>query len=42
MSRASSDTSRRVMRSNMRRDTAPELAVRRILHAKGMRYRVDF
>jgi DNA mismatch endonuclease (patch repair protein) len=29
------------MRSNRRRDTAPELAVRRILHAKGMRYRVD-
>jgi DNA mismatch endonuclease (patch repair protein) len=30
------------MRSNRRRDTAPELAVRRILHAKGLRYRVDF
>jgi DNA mismatch endonuclease (patch repair protein) len=29
------------MRSNRRRDTAPELAVRRILHANGMRYRVD-
>ena len=29
------------MRSNGRRDTAPELAVRRILHARGLRYRVD-
>ncbi|WP_165771397.1 DNA mismatch endonuclease Vsr [Clavibacter tessellarius] len=38
---ASSDASRRVMRSNRRRDTAPELAVRRILHAEGMRYRID-
>jgi DNA mismatch endonuclease (patch repair protein) len=41
MSWASSDASSRVMRSNRRRDTAPELAVRRILHANGMRYRVD-
>lgn len=29
------------MRSNRRRDTSPELAVRRLLHAKGRRYRVD-
>jgi DNA mismatch endonuclease (patch repair protein) len=29
------------MRSNRRRDTAPELAVRRLLHARGLRYRVD-
>jgi DNA mismatch endonuclease (patch repair protein) len=30
------------MVSNRRRDTKPELAVRRILHAYGLRYRVDF
>lgn len=30
------------MRSNRRRDTAPELAVRRLVHAAGLRYRVDF
>lgn len=30
------------MRANRRRDTAPEVAVRRRLHAKGMRFRVDF
>jgi len=30
------------MIANRGRDTGPELAVRRILHAKGMRYRVDF
>ncbi|KXP13893.1 very short patch repair endonuclease [Tsukamurella pseudospumae] len=30
------------MRSNRRKDTLPELAVRRLLHAAGMRYRVDF
>lgn len=29
------------MRSNRRRDTKPELAVRRQLHARGLRYRVD-
>jgi DNA mismatch endonuclease (patch repair protein) len=29
------------MRSNRRRDTRPELLVRRILHARGLRYRVD-
>lgn len=29
------------MRSNRRRDTSPELAVRRILYAHGLRYRVD-
>ncbi|NLT26020.1 MAG: very short patch repair endonuclease [Microbacteriaceae bacterium] len=32
----------RSMRSNRRRDTSPELALRRILHARGLRYRVDF
>lgn len=29
------------MRSNRRRDTQPELSVRKILHARGLRYRVD-
>lgn len=29
------------MRANRRRDTGPELAVRRILHAQGLRYRID-
>jgi DNA mismatch endonuclease (patch repair protein) len=32
----------RNMRANKRRDTAPEQAVRRLLHASGARYRVDF
>lgn len=30
------------MRGNRRRDTRPELAVRRLVHAAGLRYRVDF
>jgi DNA mismatch endonuclease (patch repair protein) len=30
------------MLGNKRRDTKPELAVRRLLHAQGLRYRVDF
>lgn len=42
MSWASTDGSRRSMRANRRRDTRPELAVRRLLHADGLRYRVDF
>lgn len=29
------------MRSNRRRDTGPELAVRKLLHGRGLRYRVD-
>ncbi len=29
------------MRANRSRDTVPELAVRRLLHARGFRYRVD-
>jgi DNA mismatch endonuclease (patch repair protein) len=29
------------MQANRSRDTAPELAVRRLLHAAGLRYRVD-
>lgn len=31
----------RTMRSNRHRDTGPELAVRSLLHARGLRYRVD-
>ena len=38
---ASSPASRRVMQGNKARDTSPELAVRRRLHAAGLRYRVD-
>ncbi len=30
------------MQGNRRRDTSPELAVRRLVHASGMRYRVDY
>ena len=33
---------RRSMISNRRRDTGPEIAVRRILHARGLRFRVDY
>lgn len=39
---ASSDATRRSMLGNRRRDTSPELAVRRLLHAAGLRYRVDY
>ena len=38
---ASSPATRASMQSNRRRDTSPELAVRKLLHARGMRYRVD-
>ncbi len=38
---ASSPGTRRSMQSNRGRDTQPELAVRRIVHAQGLRYRVD-
>lgn len=31
-----------VMRANRRRDTKPELALRRLLHSRGYRYRVDY
>jgi DNA mismatch endonuclease (patch repair protein) len=41
MSWASSDSARSIMRANKRRDTRPELLVRRIVHARGLRYRVD-
>lgn len=33
---------RRIMQGNRRRDTSPELAVRRLLHARGLRFRVDY
>ena len=39
---ASSEATRKSMRSNRRRDTGPEMAVRRLLHASGLRYRVDY
>lgn len=38
---ASSPVRRRIMQSNRQRDTSPEMAVRRVLHARGLRYRVD-
>ena len=38
---ASTPTVRRRMQLQRTRDTAPELALRRILHAYGLRYRVD-
>lgn len=39
---ASSEAARTTMRANSGRDTGPELAVRRALHARGLRYRVDY
>lgn len=39
---ASSESNRRSMLGNRGRDTKPELAVRRLLHAQGFRYRVNF
>lgn len=39
---ASSDAVRASMRSNKGRDTKPELALRRAVHAKGLRYRVSY
>lgn len=38
---ASSEAARNTMRANRRRDTSPELRVRRLLHAGGLRFRVD-
>lgn len=37
---ASSAANRRSMRGNRSRDTSPELALRRLVHAAGLRYRV--
>ncbi|QMW64920.1 very short patch repair endonuclease [Mumia sp. ZJ1417] len=39
---ASTPAVRRSMLSNRSRDTKPEIAVRRLVHAAGLRYRVDF
>src|SRR5688500_9467397 len=39
---ASSADALRRMQSTRRRDTAAEMGVRRALHARGLRYRVDF
>jgi DNA mismatch endonuclease (patch repair protein) len=39
---ASSPGRRRNMQANRSRDTKPELAVRRLLHAGGLRYRVNY
>lgn len=39
---ASNEIVRANMKAQKRRDTACELAIRRLLHAKGVRYRVDF
>src|SRR5579875_2994608 len=38
---ASSPAVRGRMQLQRTRDTAPELAIRRLLHARGLRYRVD-
>jgi DNA mismatch endonuclease (patch repair protein) len=40
-SRATSAATRTSMQGNKARDTAPELAVRRLLHSMGLRYRVN-
>jgi DNA mismatch endonuclease (patch repair protein) len=37
---ASSESVRKVMRANVKRDTKPELNLRRLLHGMGLRYRV--
>jgi DNA mismatch endonuclease (patch repair protein) len=39
---AASEGTRKSMLANKRRDTSTEIAVRRELHARGLRYRVDF
>jgi DNA mismatch endonuclease (patch repair protein) len=38
---ATSEATRRSMKANKGRDTRPELAIRRLLHAAGFRYRVN-
>ncbi|MFD9735213.1 very short patch repair endonuclease [Umezawaea sp. NPDC059074] len=38
---ASTPAVRRSMQGNRSRDTGPELAIRRLVHATGLRYRVD-
>lgn len=39
---ASSESVRKSMKGNRSRDTKPELAVRRLIHVAGLRYRVDY
>ncbi|NHA01371.1 very short patch repair endonuclease [Nocardioides sp. W3-2-3] len=39
---ASSDAVRRTMQGNRGRDTSAELAIRRLVHARGLRYRVNY
>jgi DNA mismatch endonuclease (patch repair protein) len=39
---ASTPAVRTVMQGNRKRDTRPELAVRRLLHGRGLRYRVAY
>lgn len=39
---AASPATRRSMQGNKARDTSAELAVRRLLHARGLRYRVNY
>lgn len=39
---AKNATTRAVMLGNKRRDTLPELRVRQLVHAAGLRYRVDY
>lgn len=38
---ASSENAQSIMRANRSRDTKPELLVRRLVHAAGLRYRVS-
>lgn len=38
--RATTEATRRIMRANRSRDTKPEMSLRRMLHAAGLRYRV--
>ena len=40
--RAANAGVRRSMQSNKGRDTKPELAIRRLLHSRGLRYRVSY
>lgn len=39
---AASPATRRTMQANRGRDTEPEMKVRRLLHASGLRYRVNY
>lgn len=39
---ASSSGTARSMRGNKRRDTQPEIKIRKLLHASGLRFRIDY